>query len=266
VSVAEYAFEHGISDCGHDGIAPVLVIGGAVQERDFAARDLSAIRGVIVEQNGQRRGTRWRDLNLRLLFKKLAPIEYLNIRFDGAVDLSDIGIQPKLRRLYVQCPNAKVGQGDAFPAVEVAQVRWPTACTERLLGSSVRDLHLIRPSMSDIGPLGKLKGLESLRIGLTSRLESLRGIGALPKLSKLVVFDCQQLVDIGVNTPCRNPEFLTINNCRNLIDLTAVRHLQRLRRLELLDCAAEVKLPASLQTKGIALHMSPFRVQWVEGL
>jgi hypothetical protein len=266
VSATEYSFEHGISDCGHDGIAPVLVIGGAAQEQDFVARDLSAIRGVIVEQHGQRRGTRWRDLNLRLLFKKLAPIEYLNIGFDGAVDLSDIGTQPKLRSLHVRCPNAKVGQRDAFPAVEVAIVRWPTECTERLLGSSVRDLHWIRPSMSDFRPLGRLKGLESLRIGLTPRLESLRGLDALPKLSKLVVFDCQQLVDIGVDAPCRNPEFLTINNCRNLTDLTAVRHLQRLRRLELLDCAAEVKLPASLQTRGIALHISPYRVQWVEGL
>lgn len=263
---AEYGFEHGIDHCGHAGVAPLLVVGGPVQEQDFLARDLSTIRGVIVAQNGQRKGTRWRDLNLRRLFDGMPPIEYLDIEFDGTVDLADIGVQRQLRHLHVKCPNAKVGVAEAFPAVERADVRWPAVCTEHLLGPSVRELQWIRPSIADLTPLAKFKGLESLRLGLTPRLESLKGLEALPKLSRVVVFDCQQLVDLGVEKPCRRPEFLTINNCRNLRDFTAVRHLHGLRSLEVLDCGDELRLPASLQTRGIDLHLSPHRVQWVEGL
>lgn len=266
MAVAEYSFEHGIDHCGRSGTAPLLVIGGPVSEQDFVERDLSDIRGVIVNQSGQPKGTRWRDLNMRLLFERLSPIEYLNIEFDGPVDLGDVGVQPKLHRLYVRCPNAKVGIDHAFPAVIEANVRWPVECTERMIGESVRDLEWIRPGISDFRQLAHLKGLEQLRVGLTPRLESLTGLMALTKLFRLSVFDCQQLVSIGIDAPCRKPEFVSINGCRNLSDLTPVRYLQKLRHLELLDGAPTLSLPASLQDKGIGLHVNPYRITWVDGL
>jgi hypothetical protein len=266
LTMAAYSFEHGIDHCGQGGTAPLLVVGGPVSERDFVERDLSEVRGVVIKQNGQPTGTRWRDLNMRLLFEKLSLIEYLDIEFDGPVDLCDVGVQPKLRRLIVQCPSAKGGIEHAFPTVTEAKIRWPVECTERLIGGSVRNLDWNRPGISDLKPLAHLKSLEYLRISLSPKLESLNGLVALTKLFRLEVLFCQQLVSIGVDAACRRPELFSISGCRNLSDLTPVRHLQKLRHLELLDCAPTLSLPASLQEQGIGLHVNPYRIRWVDGL
>lgn len=250
-----YSFEHGIDHCGRYGVAPILAVGGPISERDFDERDLLAMRGVLISQRGLSKGIRWKDLNLKLLFQRLTHLEYITISFDGAVDLSDLGVQPFLKIAELICPKAMPARNDSFPRLERVEARWPDKCTSQLLGASVKYLVLIRPQIADLSSLAHLKGILHLDIHYASRLESLTGLEEFPPIEFLGLHDCPKLAQVGLAGQFPGAEEIVFGGCKSLNDLRGLEGAKCLRKLSALGGSPDLIVPEGLRHRTIEIDI-----------
>jgi hypothetical protein len=263
-SALEYSFEHGIDHCGRDGVAPLLVVGGPVSERDFIERDLGAIRGVLLTDRGLPRGIAWRDLDLALLFRRLGPQEYIDISFKGPVDLADLGDQPELRVLHIDCDNVKRPPGHVFARLEQAMLRWSDECSRKALPPTLRELRLLRPKMRDFGPIEHLRGLRRLHVDLARSLVSLEGLESLASLESLGLHDCPNLAAGALSSDVRTSLEVTVSGARKIPALDWLPRLRGARRIELAFEPKSLKLPRSLLQLKSVLELHDREIEWVD--
>jgi hypothetical protein len=262
----EYSFEHGIDDCGRDGIAPVLAVGHRVTERDFFERDLSGIRGVSVSQRGLSPGTVWKDLDLAYLFARLRGIEFLRIHFDDAIDLRDVSPLPALRELEIDAPKVKGVLAGAMPQLRRAFLRWPEACTAALDAPGLEWLELRYLRSVDLSLVAHLCALHELRVVCGRSLVSIAGVGALGRLERLTVAACPNLRAMGIDAPIAGPKDLSISGCLRFDDASDASKLGRLRHLSITPAergSHQVKVPRVLQTRGVQLSLGNVTAIWV---
>jgi hypothetical protein len=241
----------------------VLVVGNRVAERDFVERDLTGIRGVRICDRGLPRGTRWDDLDLGLLFQRLGPLEWIDIMFDGPVRLSDLGKQPALRILNVDCANVR-SPPPLFPALERAHVRWNEDCHRAALPSTLAQLELLRPRMADLASLRHLRGLRDLRIHLARSLKSLEGLESLESLETLFLCDCPNLAPDALGTSVRAPGRLYVSGGRNAPALDWLGRLRKIGSLELAFEARSLRLPAALRPCAPRIDAHGSEIEWMK--
>jgi Leucine-rich repeat (LRR) protein len=227
----DYSFEHGIDHCGYGGVAPILYIGGPATRQDFFERDLTEIRGVSISQNGLPQGTKWADLNLAFLFEALPKIEYLRILFEDAASLEDIGDQPALRELNIDCPKARGMIKGEMAFLTTAKLRWPDKCTANLDAPNLTQLSLLRPHFESLSSVAHLPTLRQLEISYARNLRSLSGLEGLPELERLRLQSCPNLADLDSVHPQNGPRHLVIHGCAGFNDASGVLNLASLEDL-----------------------------------
>ena len=261
----EYSFEHGIADCGHEGIAPILAVGHRVTERDFVERNLTGIRGISISQRGLSKGTRWKDLNLSYLYARLPGIEYLRILFDDPISLDAFGPMPSLRYLVVDCPTVRHTLQGEMPNLRTAHLRWPDRCTSSMLAPSLETLTLIRPRSENLNFLGHLPSLRTLDIHYSRALQSLEGLQSLRALNHLGLHDCSNFTALDILGPVAGPAQLVIDGCTKFVDGTGAERLSSLRKLCVFRGERgprEIRLPQRLQERSIELDLRGVSAQW----
>lgn len=266
--MSEYSFEHGIDDCGQEGVTPILYVGHSITERDFVERDLSGIRGVSVSQRGLKAGTSWTDLNLGFLFERLGrgQIEYLRLRCEkGSIDFDAIGELPALNYLEIDSPKVRGTLRGLMPHLEVAFLRWPDTCTASLDAPSLRRLELIRPRSEDLSLIGHLTALTEVRVLLGRALCSISGIEQLGSLATLTLSDCPNFIDLRHQAPMPGPVHLAIFGCKRFADAAGAEQLPALKSLGV--CRAdggpkEVLVPAQLKSRGVVLDLKGVTSVW----
>jgi hypothetical protein len=264
---ADYSFEHGVDHCGYGGVAPILCLGGPVTAQDFVARsDLASIRGVSVSQRGLAKGTQWKDLNLPLLFATLPGMEYLRILFDDPISLDDIGRQPGLRHLEVDCPKVRgTLQGD-MPHLKTAHVRWSENCTASMVAPALEQLTLIRPLFKDLSSLAHLASLRKLDIYHARHVQSLLGLDRLPALEHLGLHQCPNLTDLSSIDPQDGPREVTIAGCVRFADACGALALGSLGRLCIHAGEKgpdEVRLPRAMASLPVEIDVRGMTSVWV---
>jgi hypothetical protein len=259
-------FEHGIDHCGYNGVAPIFCVGGPVVARDFVERDLAGIRGVSISQRGLAKGTRWLDLNLPLLFEAIPRIEYLRILFDDPIRLSDVGTQPRLRYLKVDCPKVLGALAGEMSELHAAEVRWSDECTARLEAPKLEQLEWIRPRVRDLSSLSRLTALRELDLWYARNFCSLDGLERLPALRTVGLHDCPKLTDLG--TPERHDGLaeLLVAGCRRFEDASAVTALSGLRKLSVYagkKGSTTVRVPSAMKSLPSRLDLRGVTAVWI---
>lgn len=260
-----YSFEHGIDHCGYGGIAPILYVGGPVSEQDFLERsDLVNVRGVSVSQQGLTKGTKWKDLNLPFLFATLPKIEYLRILFDDPICLDDLGQQPSLRKVVVDCPKVRGTLNGAMPHLQSANVRWSDECTASLIAPRLEQLTLIRPLFQDLSPVSHLTSLRELNVHHARNFQSFRGLQDLTLLAHLGLYKCPNLVDLSSIESMSGPHQILIDGCVRLADASGALAIGALTKLSIYAgergpvavslSKAIASLPIEVDVRGVKLE------------
>jgi hypothetical protein len=264
---SEYSFEHGVDHCGYGGVAPILYVGGPVTAQDFVERsDLATMRGVSISQHGLTKGTKWKDLNLRFLFATLPKIEYLRVLFDDPICLDDLGHQPLLRHITVDCPKVRGTLKGEMPDLKTAHVRWSDECTASIAAPGLEKLTLIRPLFQDLSPLAHLTSLRALDIHYARNFQSLLGLPRLSALAHLGLHDCPNLTDLSSIEQQSGPHQVVIGGCLRFADACGVLGLGALAKLCIYAGERgprEVSLPRAIASRPVELDVRGLASIWV---
>lgn len=264
---SNYSFEHGIDHCGYNGVAPILCIGGPVTAQDFVERgDLATIRGVSVSQRGLAKGTKWKDLNLPLLFSTLPKIEYLRVYFDDSISLDDLGHQPYLRHVELDCPKVRGTLKGEMPLLKTAQVRWSDDCTASLVAPGLEQLTLIRPLFQDLSPVAHLTSLRQLDIHHARNFQSFLGLQRLPALVHLGLHNCPNLTDLSSIEPQSGPRQVVIGGCVRFADAFGALALGSLAKLCIYAGErglSEVCLPRTITSRPVEIDVRGMTSVWI---
>ena len=262
----DYSFEHGIDHCGYDGVAPILYVGGPVVAHDFVERDLMAIRGVSISQRGLSKGIKWSDLNLLLLFSKLPKIEYLRIDFDDPVCLDDLGLQPSLRFVKINCPKVRGSLQGEMPLLRTAEVQWSDECTAKLNAPRLERLTLIRPRFQDLSSVLHLTSLHELDLWYARNFCSFQGLERLAALTHLGLHNCSKVTDLSSVELQPGPHELVVGGCKRFVDASAAPALKALRKLSIYAderSTNAIHLPRSIKSLPIQVDLRGVVPVWV---
>jgi len=262
---SDYSFEHGIDHCGYGGVAPILCIGGPVTQQDFSDRDLTEIRGVSISQGGLPGGTKWTDLNLAFLFEALPKVEYLRILFEDAVSLEDIGDQPALRQLNIDCPKARGTIKGEMAFLTTAEIRWTDKCTANLNAPNLTKLSLLRPHFENLSSVSHLPKLRDLKVSYARNLRSLIGLEGLPELESLYLRNCPKITDLDSIQPQGGPRHLALDSCVGLKDVSGAMNLASLKDLYIQAGERgpyEIRLPKAV-SHSIRLDLRGVAAMWI---
>lgn len=242
-----YEFLHGIDHCGVDGISPILVLGGAVKEEDFLARDLSEIQGVTICERGLARGVAWPDLCVNKIAEKLPRLRLVNVEFSGWCDIEDFGPQLRAERLRLICPKIR-RKSDVrqFSSAVIADLLIPDKFLAELIPESVENLTLTRPKMVSLDLIGVRNNLAELRIQLARNIENLNGVENFPKLVDLFVTDAPNLVRIGENFSKSSVRHLLLAGVKRLVDIKGLIGAKRLSKVSIIYASKEIAIPDSI--------------------
>lgn len=258
----DYSFEHGIDHAGRLGIAPILVIGGPIQERDFTERNLESVAGVVIVEKGIPNRPNWKELNLKLLFSKIKALRYLSIEFEKKCDLNDVGLHWDLEFFSLNAPNATWTEAGLLKACRVLQAQAPLDVIEKLMGVGVNQMELIRPSFFDLEMVSRCVNMESLDIWRAKGLTSIRGIEGLRSLQWLGVHDCPSLETIDL--PKIGPKEIVIGGCKKLKSIVADAEVGRLEKIAVLGSGTLVELSRSIEKSKIRVEFSGRDFRYVD--
>ena len=236
-------FEHGIDHVGHNGFAPLLVIGGAIRESDFHERDLEKIEGVVITDRGLLKNTTWSDLNLKLLGERLKTLKYLSVEFSGKVDLSEFGLQRNMLHVKLHCPKLANLSGKIFPELIEAELSVPDSALMSLSPLTIKKLSLIRPKLKDFVVLEDYKALKTLDVYYARNVLSLHGLLNLLELDWLGLHDCPSFISIGAKHAMPGPTELMLGGCGRFSDFSNLEYLSKLRKVSLFGKGPSVAIP-----------------------
>lgn len=264
---SDYSFGHGIDHCGYGGVAPILCVGGPVTAQDFVERDdLASIRGVSVSQRGLARGTKWKDLNLPFLFAALPGIEYLRVLFDDPINLDDLGHQPSLRHVQVDCPKVRGTLKGEMPHLKTAHVRWSDECTAKMVAPGLEQLTLIRPLFQDLSSVSHLNSLRELDIHYARNFQSFLGLQRLSSLTRLGLHSCPNLTDLSSIEPQSGPRQVVVGGCVRFTDACGALALGALAKLCIYAgerSPSEVRLPRAIASMPVEIDVRGMTSVWV---
>jgi len=247
------SFEHGIDHVGQRGVAPLLVLGGAVTASDFEMRDLRSIQGVVISERGLPKNIGWSELNLRLVGERLPHLRYLWVEYSRRADLNDIGPQRNLTYLKLLCPKLTTVSQPLFPTE--AEFMIPDAALFSLLAPSIESLTVIRPKFRDLQGFLNCGSIRSLDIHYGRNLASLAGLSNLPALEWLGLHDCPAFQRIGTNSVVPGPVELMLGGCKRFSDFSGLEYLTKLRKVSLFGKGPRVVIPRSVSAARIEVDV-----------
>lgn len=176
----------------------------------------------------------WKDSDIEFIsnLDSLIGIEIYSWKVKSLAPLLSL---KNLKHIGLQCNFDSNFDFSVFQNLELCKIKWSGKVKNLFLCDTIKFLNIVDYPHVDLSLLSKMVNIEKLQL-VSRKLESLRGIANLSKLTNLDLSQCPALVSLEGVSLLQNLSSVELFNCKKIHDISLLGEIEHLKKLAIEDC------------------------------